>query len=515
MLRILTLTCLLSYLCLTSPAAGNSTIADDFDSTAPLAEWSLARTPNTAKGSIMVKDGVLTIQSKDPRASLRCQRELPWPVGQEAWIRVAVRLNAADVSRKPASYNGIKVMLRVETARGIEHPQLNLPIGDIPWSNVAKSFRLPDDTRRVTLVLGLERVTGRVSFDRVEVFAGRPRRQVTGRAKPIETGLPRLRGVMHGPNFDAGNFADLDRWGVNQVRWQLNWVPMRPAWNKAMDLEAYDAWLQGILDDTDRAVEACEKYGIHMLLDLHCAPGGRAANGVNRMFLERRYQDKFIEVWQMLAQRYRGRDIIYAYDLINEPSEPTLPPEGLLSWCELAILTTKRIREIDPDKPIVYEPGPWGRCDGFDDLEPLNLPSVIYSFHMYQPHDFTHQFQLKDRFPDGLRYPGEIDGQMWDRDRLRRSMRPAIDFANDFGVPMYVGEFSAIRWAPDESAYRYLKDLIEIFEEEGWDWSYHAFREFHGWSVEHSTVQSEIQPSQSPTRREVLLKDRFRLNRSE
>jgi len=42
---------------------------------------------------------------------------------------------------------------------------------------------------------------------------------------------------------------------------------------------------------------------------------------------------------------------------------------------------------------------------------------------------------------------------------------------------MYIGEFSAIRWAPDGSAYRYLKDLIDVFEAHGWDWSYHAFRE--------------------------------------
>ena len=43
-------------------------------------------------------------------------------------------------------------------------------------------------------------------------------------------------------------------------------------------------------------------------------------------------------------------------------------------------------------------------------------------------------------------------------------------------------EFSAVRWAP--GADLYLKDLISIFEENGWDWTYHAFREWRGWSLE-------------------------------
>lgn len=34
-------------------------------------------------------------------------------------------------------------------------------------------------------------------------------------------------------------------------------------------------------------------------------------------------------------------------------------------------------------------------------------------------------------------------------------------------------------------AENYLRDAICLFEEYGWDWSYHAFREWAGWSVEH------------------------------
>jgi hypothetical protein len=220
------------------------------------------------------------------------------------------------------------------------------------------------------------------------------------------------------------------------------------------------------------------------------------------MFREERYRDKLIEIWDRLARRYKGRDIIYAYDLINEPVEPR--SGDIITWPELATDVIERIRSIEPEKPVVYEPGPWGGCAGFDAMVPLDVDRVIYSFHMYQPHRFTHQF----RFEPSV-YPGTIGGVAWDKERLGEAMQPAIDFQREFNVHIYVGEFSAIRWAPDNSAYRYLRDCIDLFEEYGWDWSYHAFREWAGWSVEHTTDEDDWNPSPTQTDREELLRSWF------
>ncbi|MCK7482553.1 MAG: hypothetical protein M0C28_39625 [Candidatus Moduliflexus flocculans] len=59
---------------------------------------------------------------------------------------------------------------------------------------------------------------------------------------------------------------------------------------------------------------------------------------------------------------------------------------------------------------------------------------------------------------------------------------------------------------------RYLKDLIEIFEAHGWDWSYHAFREWNGWSVEHGPDRNDNRPAAEPTDRERLLREWFAMN---
>ncbi len=129
---------------------------------------------------------------------------------------------------------------------------------------------------------------------------------------------------------------------------------------------------------------------------------------------------------------------------------------------------------------------------------------------MYLPHAFTHQ----GVFGAGkaYRYPGEIDGKRWDKAQLEAALKPVVEFQQRYNVHMYVGEFSAIRWAPDGSACRYLKDLIDIFEAHGWDWSYHAFREWDGWSVEHGPDPKDHGRAKSPTDREQLLRSWFAQN---
>ena len=49
-------------------------------------------------------------------------------------------------------------------------------------------------------------------------------------------------------------------------------------------------------------------------------------------------------------------------------------------------------------------------------------------------------------------------------------------------------------------------------EENGWDWAYHAFREWDGWSVEHGPTSSRALRSEQPTDRQKLLMRWFEKN---
>lgn len=108
-------------------------------------------------------------------------------------------------------------------------------------------------------------------------------------------------------------------------------------------------------------------------------------------------------------------------------------------------------------------------------------------------------------------YPGWINGVYWDKEQIRVSMKDAIEFQRKHKIPIFVGEFSVIVRAPGGE--RYLKDMIELLEEYGWDWTYHAFREWGGWSLEHeSTPDGKILSSEDNPRLRVVV-EAFRKNR--
>jgi hypothetical protein len=184
--------------------------------------------------------------------------------------------------------------------------------------------------------------------------------------------------------------------------------------------------------------------------------------------------------------------------------------EDCLDWNSLADKTSRAVRAIDPKRTLIIEPDQWGNPQGFASFEPLDLPGIVYSFHFYQPMQFTHQGIQGN--PAGITYPGLIGDKLWDKDALERAMHPAIEFASKYRVQMYVGEFSAMRTAPGGSAARYLADVIGIFEQHGFDWSYHAYREWQGWSLEDEGPLDQPVRSRTPNDREKVVTGWFARN---
>jgi endoglucanase len=317
---------------------------------------------------------------------------------------------------------------------------------------------------------------------------------------------------MISPNIDADGLRTLGRdWNANLIRWQLIRTG-RSA--QAASLDDYDQWLEGELKKLDAALPVCEQVGLRVVLDLHSPPGGKATAGGyvgsdDRLFTDPACQKRFVELWQRMAARYKDAKPIWGYDLVNEPVEDLIE-EGCDDWQALAERAARAIRAIDPQRTIIVEPAAWGGPDGLNDLMPLPISNVVYSVHMYMPHAFTHQ-GVHSAGP-AYRYPGLIEGKQWDKAQLEAALRPVVEFQKAYGVQIYIGEFSAIRWAPEGSAGRYLKDLIEIFEAHGWDWSYHAFREWDGWSVEHGPDRKDHKRAAEATDRERLLCEWFARN---
>jgi hypothetical protein len=73
-------------------------------------------------------------------------------------------------------------------------------------------------------------------------------------------------------------------------------------------------------------------------------------------------------------------------------------------------------------------------------------------------------------------------------------MQPVIDFQTKYNKPILVGEFSVVRWAPEPDATQWLQQGVNYYETNGWSWTYHAFREWDGWSLEQGDNRADTSP---------------------
>ena len=322
-----------------------------------------------------------------------------------------------------------------------------------------------------------------------------------------------LRGCML-PNkrpTTEDDIATLASWGATLVRFQIarNWSAV----DDNRDLDEYAAWVDSRLDNLVDVLGWCAARGMKVCVDLHSPPGGkRAGDRAMNMFFEEKYANAFVETWRRIATRCAPivqtmGPVIYGYDLVNEPIQRVPAP---FSYWELQRRAAEAIREIDPDTAIVVESNLGCVAESYRYLSPLAMDNVIYQVHLYKPYEYTHQGVWGNPRELGGRplvWPDPARG--WTTDHLRRVLAPVRAFQEKHHARIYVGEFSAVSWAP--GAENYLRDCIALFAEYGWDWTYHAFREWGAWSVEHEAIEpgragpSNFRPVPDSPRKRALL----------
>ena len=402
-------------------------------------------------------------------------------------IRFTIHARGTGVGKPRIFYLGLKFMVKLEAEDGtLTWPDtVQKRTGD--WENdLTCCCDLGAGVKSAVLVLGLQAAPGRVEFD-----------LSTLRAEDVGVIVPRVnqsykvsypdavrdRGLMRGvmlpidlEKIREDDFATLEQWGATLVRYQMSkhWAD-RWAWERNEDFDKYMDFALGIL--ATNVLPWAEKHGQKVVVDMHATPGARNDRNENRMFYEDRYADHYVAVWRRIAERFKGDRRIYGYDLVNEPLQSWPAPH---SYLHLQLAAARAIREADPDATIIVAANGCGDPAGFATLSPLAMDNIIYQPHFYSPHEYTHQGVFDRRDAGTRRYPDP--GMGWDKEYIRRQLAPVRDFQLRHGAKIYVGEFSAAVWAP--GAGDYLRDCIEIFEEYGWDWTYHAFREWDGWSVE-------------------------------
>lgn len=143
----------------------------------------------------------------------------------------------------------------------------------------------------------------------------------------------------------------------------------------------------------DRFLDWCEKWGLYVILDLHCAPGGQTGANIDdseddipRLFTDSMTEKsdawhKTVALWGEFARRYRDRIIVGMYDLLNEPIKMGDRLDLADRLRELYRDCIAEIRKHDNNHMISIEGHQWAAnpyvfCEPYDD-------NVCYHFHRY------------------------------------------------------------------------------------------------------------------------------------
>lgn len=436
-------------------------------------------------------------------------------------LEAEVMCKAERLERSPRPHRGLKVSLfYFDTSR--EFQRMRYPNaaavpqdGGFDWQPLRLSVLFgenpPGTDPKPRLVLGLQQTPGRAIFD-LSTFKCRkasppfPRQDNDYQIKYPEHVLKRgaMRGVMCRGlcRNTEQDVEDLKNYGANLLRLHMNgFTQYVKKHGLKGTLDDWNAWLRMNMDHAEEVLGWLEKRNMMMVLDMHNPPL-RTPESRSTVHEKGECADRFVSAWEEIARRFNGRKGLYGYDLINEPAQyGTALPD--CDYWNLQRRAAEAIRKIDPEATIIVAANEYSASHAFLYLRALEMDNVIYQVHFYKPFKYTHQGVNGAPRPQKgseMGYPERARG--WTKDYLRECLKPVVDFQRRHGAKIFVGEFSASIYSP--GAGRYLSDCIDLFEEYGWDWTYHAFREAIWWDVE--SVPTENPGERCPNR----VNDRFR-----
>jgi endoglucanase len=230
---------------------------------------------------------------------------------------------------------------------------------------------------------------------------------VDGDGRPVV-----LRGVAFGNDVwghkalpihhhDPRDFARVRAMGMNAVRFYMYAGTFEDDRAPGQYKEAGWQWL-------DRNIAWARQHGVYLILNMHVPPGGFQSMGEGRGLWDvPANQDRLVALWRAIAARTAREPMIAGYDLLNEPGVTRSRDQ----WRLLATRLTKAIREVDTRHIVIVErtnsvAKDWGN-DGDMNFFLIDDPNVVYTFHFYEPFDYTHQLASWAKMGEGGRYPDD------------------------------------------------------------------------------------------------------------
>ncbi|WP_031426819.1 cellulase family glycosylhydrolase [Flavimarina sp. Hel_I_48] len=245
--------------------------------------------------------------------------------------------------------------------------------------------------------------------------------------------------------------ADIDslkRWGFNSVRLPMHYnLYTLPVYDEP--IKGKNTWLETGFALTDSLVNWCRANNMHLILDMHAAPGGQG-HDVNisdrdptkpSLWESHENQQKLTDLWVKLAEKYKDEPVIGAYDIINEPNwsfevdkneNGTQDTKNVLLR-QLMVNITNAIRKVDQNHIIIIEGNGWG--NNYNGVLPPWGDNMVLSFHKY-----------------------------WNNND-QGSIQQFLDYREKYQIPIWLGESG-------ENSNTWFTDAIALMEKNniGWCW---------------------------------------------
>lgn len=285
--------------------------------------------------------------------------------------------------------------------------------------------------------------------------------------------------------------------GFDNVRLSIDPVPLIAGSQSAVQAEVHN--MQPLMLDPDAmarldaSVAQITAQGLVVVLDIHPSEDWKK-NATNTD----EGTAQFLLFWISFARHFAATDPEKVYfEVLNEP-------EGVnyYRWSGELAVAVADIRAQAPHHTIIATGENWGGIDGLRVLVPVRDDNVIYSFHDYEPMQFTHQgatWSTKTLVPlRGVPYPSTPENiapllpglsdeaarkdlaaygqQCWNIETMEKRIGLVVAWAAKRHVPLWCGEFGVYReYAPAPDRARWITDMRKTLEKDGvgWDmWDY-------------------------------------------
>ncbi len=173
----------------------------------------------------------------------------------------------------------------------------------------------------------------------------------------------------------AQDIALIKAMGFDHVRLSVNPQPMF----RHGQADRIPADYLGYLDS---AVQMILDHGLAIILDVHPESDFKQKLATDDSFVE-----QFEDYWRQLARHYSttNPDLV-SFEILNEPEF-----HDRYRWQGVQAKLAVAIREGAPLHTIIVAGAFWSSENELLFFDPLRDSNIIYNFHFYEPHIFTHQ----------------------------------------------------------------------------------------------------------------------------